>query len=408
VTSEVERKLQASLDEAALTQLLARMVQAPSVSGEEAPTVQVLANYLSDAGLQVTVEEVAPGRPNLVCQVGSGEGPTLLLTGHSDTVPVGDGWTRDPFGAAIENGRLYGRGSCDMKAGLAGMALALVGLHRSGAKPKGTVIFAACVDEEVNGIGTQAAIKAGLAADWAVIGEPTDLQAIRACKGNAYFEVELTGKAAHAGSPERGVNAIYGAAQAVVAAQRHVDELAAKRHDLLGKPTLTVSKIDGGFALSAVPDRCTLWVDRRLIPGESGAAALAEFDGAIRRHAHPPAGCEHRAHLRMELPPSEVPERHPLVAALTAAARQNGAPLLPVGGWTAASDGGYLMRDAKIPTVLFGPGSILNQAHRPDEFVPLDETLIAARTYMTLAARAYDGSMSQHLTEEETAHAAAL
>ena len=409
MTSDLERKLQGGLDEATLTQLLARLVQAPSVSGEEAPAVHVLANCLSDAGIAVTVEEVTPGRPNLVAQVGTGEGPILLLTGHSDTVPIGDGWTKDPFGAEIENGRLYGRGSCDMKAGLAGMALALVGLHRSGVKPKGTVIFAACVDEEVNGIGTQAAIKAGLAADWAVIGEPTDLQAIRACKGNAYFEVEVTGKAAHAGSPERGINAIYGAAEAVIAAQRHIGELAAKRHELLGKPTLTVSTITGGFAQSAVPDKCTLWVDRRLIPGESGAAALAEFDSAIRRHGHPPAGCEHRSHLRMELPPSEVPERHPLVAALTAAARENGAPHLPVGGWTAASDGGYLMRDAKIPTVLFGPGSILNQAHRPDEFVPLNETVVATRTYMTLAARAFDGSMAAHLNKlEETAHAAAL
>jgi len=408
MTSDLERRLQDRLDEAALIGLLARLVKAPSVSGEEAPAVLALAEYLQGEGLAVSLEEVTPGRPNLVCQVGSGEGPTLLLTGHSDTVPIGEGWTRDPFGAAIEDGRLYGRGSCDMKAGLAGMALAIVGLHRSGVKPKGTVIFAACVDEEVNGIGTQAAIKAGLAADWAVIGEPTDLQPIRACKGNAYFEVEVTGKAAHAGAPDRGVNAIYGAAEAVIAAQRHIDELAAKRHDLLGKPTLTVSTIKGGFALSAVPDRCTLWVDRRLIPGESGAAALAEFDSAIRRHGHPPAGCEHRSHLRMELPPSEVPERHPLVDALVAAARENGAPRLPVGGWTAASDGGYLMRDAKIPTVLFGPGSILNQAHRPDEFVPLDETVIATRTYMTLAARAYDGSMSQSLTQEERIHAAAL
>ncbi|HKY93861.1 MAG TPA: M20 family metallopeptidase [Kiloniellales bacterium] len=408
MTSELERKLQAGLDEAQLTRLLTRLVQAPSVSGEEAPAVHALAEFLEGEGLRVAIEEVTPGRPNLVTQVGTGEGPTLLLTGHSDTVPVGEGWTKDPFGAAIENGRLYGRGSCDMKAGLAGMALALVGLHRSDVKPKGTVIFAACVDEEVSGIGTQAAIKAGLAADWAVIGEPTDLQAIRACKGNAYFEVEVTGKAAHAGAPERGVNAIYGAAEAIRAAQRHLDELATKRHDLLGKPTLSVGQISGGFTVSAVPDRCTLWVDRRLIPGESGEAALAEFDSAIRRHAHPPAGCEHRAHLRMELPPSEVPDRHPLVAALTAAARANGAPPLPVGGWTAASDGGYLMRDAGIPTVLFGPGSILNQAHRPDEFVPLDETVIAARTYMTLAARAFDGSMASHLTKEEKAHAAAL
>jgi len=408
MSERLETRLLAGLDEARLVDLLARLVQSPSVSGSEAPAVHCLAEFLSDAGLTVTVEEVAPGRPNLSCQVGSGEGPTLLLTGHSDTVPIGEGWRHDPFGAAIEAGRLYGRGSCDMKAGLAGMALAMVGLHRSGARPQGTVIFAACVDEEVGGLGTQAAIRAGLAADWAVIGEPTELQPIRACKGNCYFEVEVTGRAAHAGSPERGANAIYGAAEAIGAARRHLQELQDRSHALLGRPTLSVGQIAGGMTVSAVPDRCNLWVDRRLLPGETGDAALAEFDAALRRHAHPPAGCEHRAWLRMELPPSEVPEHHPLVAALVDAARASGAPPRPTGGWSAASDGGYLMRDASIPTVLFGPGSIVEQAHRPDEYVALDQVVVAARTYITLAARAFDGSMARHLAQPETADAAAL
>ncbi len=405
---DLERRLLAGLRDADLIALLARLVRAPSVSGEEAPAVECLADYLDSQGLQVTLEAAAPGRPNLVCQVGNDEGPTLLLTGHSDTVPVGEGWQHDPFGAEIADGRLYGRGSCDMKAGLAGMALAMAGLRASGARPRGRVIFAACVDEEVSGLGTQAAIRAGLAADWAVIGEPTELQPIRACKGNCYFEVEVTGRAAHAGSPELGANAIYGAAEAVRAAQRHLAELQDKRHGLLGRPTLSVGQISGGMTVSAVPDRCTLWVDRRLLPGESGATALAEFEAALLRHATPPEGCSHRAHLRMELPASEVSERHPLVAALAAAAQDAGAPARPTGGWSAASDGGYLMRDAGIPTVLFGPGSIVKQAHRPDEYVSLAETLLAARTYMILAARAYDGSMATALTQPEDYHAAAL
>jgi acetylornithine deacetylase/succinyl-diaminopimelate desuccinylase family protein len=386
-----ERRLQGEIDESGLVALLADLVRRPSVSGEEKPTVEHLANFLDDHGLAVVVTEAAPGRPNLVCRWGADDGPTLLLTGHSDTVPIGNGWSRDPFGAAVEDGRLYGRGSCDMKAGLAGMAVAMVAIKRAVAKPKGSVVFAACVDEEVNGIGTQAAIRDGLRADWAVIGEPTELQPIRACRGNCYFEVEIGGRAAHAGSPEKGVNAIYGAMQAIAATQRHGTELAATRHPLLGIPTVCVGTIAGGSGVSVVPDQCRFWVDRRLLPGETGAQALADFRAALQRHMPSSNELRRQEWLRMELPPSEVDDDHPLVAALAAAAKDSGAPALPVGGWSAASDGGYLMRDARIPTVLFGPGSIVNQAHRADEFVPLDEVVVAARTYLTMAGRALAG-----------------
>jgi len=389
--SSDERRLQGEIDEAALVALLVDLVRRPSVSGDEKPTVEQLANFLGDHGLAVEMSEAAPGRPNLVCRWGADEGPTLLLTGHSDTVPVGNGWSRDPFGAAVEDGRLYGRGSCDMKGGLAGMAVAMVAIKRAVAKPKGSVVFAACVDEEVNGIGTQAAIREGLRADWAVIGEPTELQPVRACRGNCYFEVEIGGRAAHAGSPERGISAIYGAMQAIAATQRHGEELAARRHPLLGIPTVSVGTIAGGSGVSIVPDTCNFWVDRRLLPGETGEQALADFRAALQRHMPPSSELRRQEWLRMELPPSEVADDHPLVSALAAAAKDSGAPHLPVGGWSAASDGGYLMRDARIPTVLFGPGSIVNQAHRADESVPLGEVVAAARTYLTMAGRALAG-----------------
>jgi acetylornithine deacetylase len=389
--SDDERRLQAELDERRLVALLTELVRRPSVSGEEKPTVEHLASFLEDHGLAVELTEAAPGRPNLVCRWGADDGPTLLLTGHSDTVPIGNGWSRDPFGAAIEDGRLFGRGSCDMKAGLAGMALTMVAIKRAFAKPKGSVVFAACVDEEVNGIGTQAAIRAGLRADWAVIGEPTELQPIRACRGNCYFEVEIGGRAAHAGSPEKGVNAIYGAMQAIAATQRHGAELAGSRHALLGIPTVSVGTIAGGSGVSVVPDQCNFWVDRRLLPGETGEQALADYRAALQRHMPPSNELRRQEWLRMELPPSEVDGDHPLVAALATAAADSGSPALPAGGWSAASDGGYLMRDARIPTVLFGPGSIVNQAHRADESVPIGEVITAARTYLTMAARTLAG-----------------
>jgi acetylornithine deacetylase/succinyl-diaminopimelate desuccinylase family protein len=389
--NDVENRVVGELDEQEVIKLTAELIRRPSVTGEEKCVVELLANFLADHGLPVELDEAAPDRPNLTCLWGADDGPTLLLTGHSDTVPIGNGWTRDPFAGEIDDGRLYGRGSCDMKAGLAGMAIAMVALKRRMVWPRGRVLFAACVDEEESGIGTKAAIKAGLEADWAVIGEPTELQTIRAAKGNCYFEVEVSGRAAHAGSPERGANAIYGASRAIAAVEAHHAELQQRRHPLLGSPSCSVGTIEGGMTVSAVPDSCRFRVDRRLLPDETGESALAEFSHALDRHAVMPAGTTRREFLRMEMPALELREGHSLIGAVKRAAQDCGGPDLPVGGWSAACDGGYLMRDAGIPTVLLGPGSIVHQAHRPDEFVPIDQLVIAARSYAALAARLISG-----------------
>jgi acetylornithine deacetylase/succinyl-diaminopimelate desuccinylase family protein len=389
--NDVENRVVGELDEQEVIKLTAELIRRPSVTGEEKCVVELLANFLADHGLPVELDEAAPDRPNLTCLWGADDGPTLLLTGHSDTVPIGNGWTRDPFAGEIDDGRLYGRGSCDMKAGLAGMAIAMVALKRRMVWPRGRVLFAACVDEEESGIGTKAAIKAGLEADWAVIGEPTELQTIRAAKGNCYFEVEVSGRAAHAGSPERGANAIYGASRAIAAVEAHHAELQQRRHPLLGSPSCSVGTIEGGMTVSAVPDSCRFRVDRRLLPDETGESALAEFSHALDRHAVMPTGTTRREFLRMDMPALELREGHSLIGAVKRAAQDCGGPDLPVGGWSAACDGGYLMRDAGIPTVLLGPGSIVHQAHRPDEFVPIDQLVIAARSYAALAARLISG-----------------
>jgi acetylornithine deacetylase len=273
------------------------------------------------------------------------------------------------------------------------MMMALLAAKRHIPRPQGRLVFAGCVDEEESGIGTRSAIAGGLQATWSVIGEPTDLQPISAAKGNCYFEVQVTGRSAHAGSPDLGVNAIYGAAQAIAAVRRHDAKLRHRRHPLLGAPSVSVGTIQGGLTASAVPDRCSFGIDRRLMPDETGAAALAELTQDLLAETPDPPGVRIATALHMEMPAMETPLQHPLVRALEAAARDAGAPPLPTAGWSAACDGGYLQRDAGIPSVLFGPGSILHQAHRPDESVPLAEVLTAARTYALLAARALAGAL---------------
>ena len=389
--SHSEREILDAIESEPLFRLTAEMVRRPSVSGDERGITEFMANVLADHGFAVAMPEAVPGRPNVVTSWGADEGPALLLTGHSDTVPIGDGWTHDPVGAEIVDGRLYGRGSCDMKAGLAGMMTALIAAKRTFGMPRGRLVFAACIDEEEGGLGTQAAIREGLQADWAVIGEPTDLQVIVSAKGNCYFEVDVRGRGAHAGSPERGINAIYGAAWAINTVEMHHADLQVRRHPLLGAPSASVGTIAGGLTVSAVPDHCRFAVDRRLLPDETGTGALAEFAACLHRSIPRPNGVEISERLTMEMPAMETPADHPLVAAMQAAARDAGAPDFAAGGWSAACDGGFLRRDAAMPVVLFGPGSIVNQAHRPDEFVPLSETLTAARAYAVLAARVLAG-----------------
>ena len=385
--TDTEKAIIGEIEPERLYALTAELVRKPSVSGEERGVADLIANFLGDHGLDPAMVEVEPGRPNVSASWGAEAGPALLLTGHSDTVPIGEGWNRDPFGGEIAEGNLYGRGSCDMKAGLAGMMLALLAVKRRIPRPSRRVIFAACVDEEEGGKGTQDALRKGLAADCAVIGEPTELQPIGAAKGDAYFEVKVRGRSAHAGSPELGANAIYGAAKAIEVVQRHHAELRQRKHPLLGSPSASVGTVSGGFTVSAVPDSCTFWVDRRLMPGEDGASALAELSRRLHEESAAFPGTQIEERLAMEMPAMQSPLDHPIFAALATAAADVGGPSLPVGGWSAACDGGFLQRGGIAPVVLFGPGSITKQAHRPDEFVPLSELLIAARSYALLAAR---------------------
>jgi len=168
--SDREERVLAAIEPEPLFGLTAELVRRPSVSGDEKPVADFIANYLSDLGFTVDSSEIEPGRPNVTTSWGDDGGQVLLLTGHTDTVPIGDGWQHDPLGAEIVDGRLYGRGSCDMKAGLAGMMMALIAVKRGLRRPRGRIVFAGCVDEEEGGKGTQGAISAGLRADWAVIG----------------------------------------------------------------------------------------------------------------------------------------------------------------------------------------------------------------------------------------------
>jgi acetylornithine deacetylase/succinyl-diaminopimelate desuccinylase family protein len=382
MTAEESRVL-AAVDETALTALLQGLVRCPSPNppGCEEQTAAYLAKACEAAGLSVELDPVLPGRPNLYASVGPPDGRGILVLGHTDTVPAGDGWTYEPFGASVESGRLVGRGAADMKGGLAAAVAAMGALLRAGAPLRERVTLAAVIDEEEHGHGVRAFLNRRPTARCALVPEPTELETVVACRGNCYVEVTVEGQAAHAGSAEQGRNAIYGAVRVVDSIRRLDDELAAHTHPLLGRSAWSVGTIHGGTATATVPAACSVSVDRRLLPGQTGAQALSEVERALGRLALEDDGLRASAELLMEIPSFELASDDPLVRVVQRASVDAGAPERRLSGWTAACDGGYVMRDAGIPAIVLGPGSVAEQAHKPDESIELREVVLAARIY---------------------------
>ncbi|MET7281204.1 M20 family metallopeptidase [Kribbella sp. NPDC005582] len=383
-----EQRLLARIDEDLLLRVCTALIRATGQNppGEEAATVAVLDAIGRELGLTVTTTTVEPGRDNISLSVGTGTEPGLLLLGHTDVVPVGAGWTTDPYGAEIRDGRIYGRGASDMKGGLAAAVAALAVLRD--VELSGPVELAAVVDEEETGLGIQAFVRDNARAyAGCITAEPTDLQTIIAARGDSYLRVAVHGRAVHAGNAKDGANAIYGATAIITEIERLHDELAADPHPLLGPATWSVGQINGGTGGSIVPAECVVIADRRLLPGESPEAILADLRDRVAGLQLEARGLSVDLEMPMAMPPFETPADAELVSITEAARRDAGGPDVPLAGWGAACDGGYVDRDLGIPVVILGPGSVAHQAHRADESVPIEELAIAARAYVLAACR---------------------
>ncbi len=385
-----EQKVLDRIDEDLLVRITQDLVRAPGQNppGEEAATVAALTAAGRQLGLDVSTSPVEPGRDNVSITLAGGNDPGLLLLGHTDVVPVGDGWTVDPYGGLLRDGRIYGRGTSDMKGGLAASLVALAALR--GTTLSGPVELAAVVDEEETGKGIRAFISTDEQLSryvGCITAEPTDLQTIVAARGDSYLQVAVHGRASHAGNPDGGANAIYGAAAVVAEIERLHKELAAVPHPLLGPATWSVGQINGGTGGSIVPADCVVVADRRLLPGESPAEVLADLGRRVAALHLEDRGLTVELAMPMEMPAFETPEDTDLVRITEAARFDAGGPSLPLAGWTAACDGGYIARDLGVPVVVLGPGSVTTQAHRADESVAVAELVTAARAYALTALR---------------------
>jgi len=386
--SAAEQAVLDRIDATRLVELTQSLLRAPGQNppGDEAATVAALSNAAVELGLDVVETQVERGRNNLSITLAGGNDPGLLLLGHTDVVPVGDGWTQDPFGGSVDGGRIYGRGASDMKGGLAAALTAMSVLRDVGLT--GPVELAALMDEEETGKGIRSYVEtASRSFLGCITAEPTDLQTIIGARGDSYLRVAIHGRACHAGNPADGANAIYGAAAVVAEIERIHAELAEEPHPLLGPATWSVGQIQGGTGGSIVPAECVIVADRRLLPGESPDAVLASLRDRVEGLRLQDRGLTVDLEMPMEMPAFETPADTDLVRIANAALSDAGGPGLPLGGWTAACDGGFIARDLGVPVIVLGPGSVTTQAHRADESVAVEELVIAARAYALTALR---------------------
>jgi acetylornithine deacetylase len=377
-----------------VTGLLSDLVAIPSVNpmgrglvGEEFLETRLTAyleGWFRELGVVCRRQPVASGRDNLLAWY---EAPaprrTILFDVHQDTVPT-DGMTVRPFEPSIAGNRLYGRGACDVKGSMAAMLAAFARLVREQPAGSASVVLACTVDEEYTHTGSSALAGTLHGAELAIVAEPTMLNLVHCHKGALRWKIRTRGLACHSSVPHLGVNAIYRMAHVVKALESFAAALWRSEPDpILGPPSLSVGRIEGGQSVNVVPDRCEIDVDRRLIPGEDAARCIEEVRRLL---ADRPGGlegvdfCEPWVNMP-PLAPRAARWLDPLQDAVAAATgRRPDVMGVPFG-----TDAGPLSA-VGLPCVVFGPGDIA-QAHTRDEWIDLDQVRMAADAYFRIATQ---------------------
>jgi acetylornithine deacetylase len=361
---------------------------APDSPGE-GDCARTLASVLDDWGFAVQLMESVPGRPNVVARLGPRDAPALMLNGHLDVVGV-DGMVHEPFSAEIRGAKVYGRGSADMKGGIAAMCAAAVQGARADSARQ--ILITAVVDEEYDSVGMRALLADGIRAEAAIITEPTRLAICPAHRGFVWLDVALTGRAAHGSRYDIGVDAITHAGLLLAELEKlEQTRESGLRHRLLGRGSLHASKIQGGVGMSTYPEVCNLAIERRTLPGESVEQVLEEITDACAavRSTHPQFNA--RVTLYTAQLPSDVPVDSPIVTRLRGALERENVPVKIEGlsAWTDAA----LLNEAGIPTICFGPGDIA-LAHAAEEFVPIEEIDFATRVLTRVVREWCDETVS--------------
>ena len=345
--------------------------------------------YLKDLGVPVIKKEVLPGRFNIMAKVeGEEDAPALVYICHMDTVTTGEGWTVSPFGAEVIRGRIYGRGACDMKSGLACALSAFTSMAlkaRNGKKPGRSLVFIGTVDEEDFMRGAEAAIADGWVSkdSWVLDTEPTNGQIEVAHKGRTWFEITVNGITAHASTPWKGADAIAAMAEIIAAIRRRI--AACPVHPDLGASTVTFGQIEGGYRPYVVPDSCRVWIDMRLVPPTDTAGAAAIVEDAIAAATKEIPGITAAYQITGNRPYVEKDEQSPLLNALSRACEEVTGEPAPVSFFPGYTDTAVIAGTLGNHNCMsYGPAD-LELAHKPDEYVPCEDILRCEEVLTRLA-----------------------
>ena len=377
-------------DAVQLTKVMVEIKSYSFMENQEEEISKYILDFFTENGITSYRTEIVPGRYNTFAILkgeDSENNPSLLLTGHMDTVPAYD--FKEAFTAREDADYLYGRGSCDMKGALAAMMRAMVNIKESGTKLKGDLIFCGVADEEEAGIGTESLIKTGPEATYAVIGEPTKLEIALGHKGLEWIEISFKGKKVHGGAQKDGVNAIMMAGRFLHKLEtEYLPKLEKRTHPVLGTATLNIGTITGGDQPSTVADKCSIRLDRRCLTDETIAQVYEELQ-AICNELHeedPKFEAEIRDVFNGETMP-HIPfctdEYSPLVkAAENALGREGMTPVLTC--FPAWSDAGFMNALTKSECIVLGPGD-LSVAHSIHEKISKKQLLTAVSVYEEMA-----------------------
>ncbi|KKM09662.1 acetylornithine deacetylase [Clostridiales bacterium PH28_bin88] len=386
-----------AIPEEEIVSLTRDLISIPShsqIPDKEQKVVEYLAHYLDEQGIEYQLQPVENKRSNIIARYpGTGEGNTLILNGHLDTVPPYE-MEVDPFAAEVKDGKIYGRGAVDMKGAVAAMVMTLVAFKRAKVQLAGDLIFTGVLGEEGRSEGTELLVKEGIKADGAIVGEPSNFEYAIGHRGLEWLEIEVIGKAAHGGIPEKGINAIVNAAKLIVKIQETlVPRLAERYHPAMGPSVMNFGRIVGGTQPSTVADKCIIQIDRRYIPGETVEQVIAEYEKILEEMASvdpqfhavirrmPENMMQHFDHI-----PLETAENNLIVKAVTEAVNEvtGEQPRITTRrGWT---DAALLAGIAHIPTVVCGPGDILF-SHSKNEHIEITDLMKAVHIYSLTAMK---------------------
>ncbi len=378
------------ITEEGIVDLLCQMIRFDTTNppGNEKPLAEMLAKLLGEHGFITEVTDLGNNRANFTARLkGTGERKALMFNGHLDVVPVGQmPWKHPAFDPLLTDGKIFGRGTSDMKSGLASMIIAAIAIKQSGLPLKGDLVITGSADEESGSIGAKHYLEnVGLEDIGAIIvGEPSSCNLNVSEKGALWVEVATIGKTAHGAFPERGINAILGMNAFISKFLQYKPSYTP--NGLLGHPSMNISMIQGGVKANVVPDRCAITIDFRTVPGMQHSDVVNDMKAICAEIETTVAGLQTEVTVLNDRPAVETAVNHPFVAlaqeVIQAEFKRHVEPM----GVNFYTDAAIFLPGTDIPAILYGPGESA-MAHQPNEYVPVPQLSEATCFYAAMAER---------------------